>query len=128
MVKIIEQLGHEARPLFEAALATGRSPLEIAAAEIEGIDADGGALILPAASVSGRAIRKRELLLDAELDRIVRTASGERTAGRIFLNSRGEPWSAERLSQVFRSARMKAGISADVVMAGRGGGRASERK
>lgn len=108
-------------PIYRFSIASNVRVFDLANAQMENIDWTAGVLTLEPKSVSGRKIKNRRIALTDDLRQMLRRAVGTRTTGLIFPPKTGDQWREPRLTRMFREARTAAGLSDEIVMAGRGG-------
>lgn len=104
------------RRIYRCLMYTGARPGELVYARIEDFDRDLNLIVLRQHKTAEKVGRVRKIGVGAKVRRILDRCIGERTEGLIFLTDLGRPWSPQGLSQKFRRTKLKAGVSADLVL------------
>lgn len=115
-----EQLLKNASPAFrrmyEALRRTGARPGELCAARIEDWDRPARVIVLAQHKTARETGQPRRIGVGTKLEPLLREAIGDRQAGPIFLDERGEPWTVKRLSKRHLRLRVRAGLAQDLVL------------
>lgn len=102
--------------IYRALRACGARPGELCKAQITNLNWQVGLIELADHKTSRKTGKPRRIALGKELKKLVLEAIGSRTAGPIFLSSRGKPWTVPALGQIFRRIRAKANLPKDLVL------------
>jgi integrase len=102
--------------IYRALRACGARPGELCKAQITNVNWQIGLIELADHKTARKTGKPRRIALGRELKKLVLEAIGSRTAGPIFLSSRGKPWTVPALGQIFRRIRTKTGLPKDLVL------------
>ena len=109
-----------AKPAFAAVLKglrwTGARPAELAKATIADWDREANLIVLLDHKTARKTGKPRLIGVGQDVRALLEEAIGERQAGPIFLNDRGQPWTENAMSHAFRRLRDKLKLSKDLVL------------
>lgn len=104
------------RLVFRALRQCGARPGELARAQIDNWDRGKRLLILKDHKTATSTGQARKISVGEKLEALFLEAIGDRTAGHIFLDRRGNPWTTAKLSAVYRRLKKSAGLPDDLCL------------
>jgi integrase len=103
------------KTLLKAMTDSGCRPSEICGLKVEDCFPDQSIWLVENKTKNQTGVKKRPIYLTPELGEITRKLMGSRTAGHLFLNRYGQPWTTDTLRLRFARLRTKLGLSAGVI-------------
>ena len=98
------------RDLLEVTYESGCRPQESLRIEIRHIDLPNQRWVLPRSEAKGKQAPRVVYLSDKAIE-ITRRLIGDRTAGRLFLNSKGKPWTTNAVNCAFQRIQHRMGMA-----------------
>ena len=98
------------RDLLDVTYETGCRPQESLRIEIRHIDLPNQRWVLPRSEAKGKQAPRVVYLSDKAIE-ITRRLIGDRTAGRLFLNSNGKPWTTNAVNCAFQRIQHRMGMA-----------------
>jgi len=114
--QLLEKASTEFRRMYEALRRTGARPGELCAAKIEDWDRPARVIVLAQHKTARETGQPRRIGVGTKLEPLLIEAIGDRTAGPIFLDERGLPWTVKRLSKRHLRLRDRAGLAKDLCL------------
>lgn len=115
--QLVEDLATpEFRRIFRALRQTGARPGELASAQIEDYDPESRLILIADHKTATKTGRPRKIGVGEKLEALVREAIGDRKVGAIFLDRRGNAWTTQKLSAIYRRLRKAAGLPPDLCL------------
>ncbi len=102
--------------IFRGLLATGARPDELCRAQITDLKDNRKILELKVHKTARRTGKSRKIMVGKQVAEIFAAAIGDRADGPIFLSPRGNAWTPENLSGMFRRRRDKAKLSKELCL------------
>lgn len=104
------------RRIFRAMRLCGARPGELASASISDYRADQNLIVLEQHKTCEKTGRVRKIGVGEKLRAILTESIGARTQGPLFLDDRGKPWTAQKLSKRYKRCCRKAGLAEDLCL------------
>jgi integrase len=101
--------------LLRAMAGSGCRPKEICTLQIEDCFPDDSVWLVANKTKNKTGVKKRPIYLTPELADLTRKLMAGRTAGHLFLNRNGEPWTTDTVRLRFARLRKKLGLSDGVI-------------
>jgi integrase len=102
--------------MYTALRHSGARPNELCRATIADYDAKRSVIVLEQHKTAEKTGKPRKIGVGQVMRELLEESIGKRTEGPLFLSQRGNAWSPDWLSAMFRKLRNSAGLSKDLVL------------
>lgn len=116
IARILQHASPRFRLIYAALAYSGARPGELVRAQVADVDWTKGAIVLQEHKTSGKTGKPRVIPIGKALARILREAIGEHTAGHVFVDENGKPWTVDGLGSIHRRLRKAAGLDKSLTL------------